>query len=90
MHTTTTTTGTGYDLRHGLTLQETAHGLTVCGHPHRQYKARHELKRHGARWNATRRQWEATTPHDCDTLRRWLTHQEPATAAQGVNVTSLL
>ena len=79
MHTTTTN-GEARPPQ-GLTLQETADGLAVIGHPHRTYKARHELKRHGARWNATRRQWEATTPHDCDTLRRWLTHQEPAAAA---------
>lgn len=70
MSTTTTTTTAA----HGLSLRplQDGHGLAVVGHPHTTYKHRRELREHGARWNATRRQWEATTPHDCDTLRRWI------------------
>ena len=77
MHTTTT--GEARPPQ-GLSLRETADGLAVIGHPHRTYKARHELRQHGARWNRERRQWEATTPADCDTLRRWLNCPEPTAA----------
>ena len=80
---TTTTTTPAPQAPHGLTLSplHDGDGLAVIGHPHTTYKHRHDLKQHGARWNATRRQWEARTPHDCDTLRRWLTPQT-ATATQ--------
>jgi len=79
MSTTTTTPTATRPPRLSLRPLQDGHGLAVVGHPHTTYKHRQELRANGAQWNRTRRQWEATTPRDCDTLRQWIGRQANAT-----------
>lgn len=55
----------------GLELVELADGLAVIGNSHTTYKHRKAIKAHGCTWNKQAARWEAHTPEDCDTLRRW-------------------
>lgn len=55
----------------GLELVELADGLAVIGNSHTTYKHRRDIKAHGCTWNKQAARWEAHTPEDCDTLRRW-------------------
>lgn len=57
----------------GLTLEEIPGGVAVVGDSRATYKARRDIKAHGARWNKTAQRWEATTPEAVESLRQWLT-----------------
>lgn len=62
----------------GLTLEEIPGGVAVVGDSRATYKARCDIKAHGARWNKAAQRWEATDPEAVESLRQWLT---PAPAA---------
>lgn len=57
----------------GLTLEEIPGGVAIVGDSRATYKARRDIKAHGARWNKTAQRWEATTPEAVESLRQWLT-----------------
>lgn len=57
----------------GLTLEEIPGGVAVVGDSRATYKARREIKAHGARWNKSAQRWEATDPAPVESLRQWLT-----------------
>lgn len=57
----------------GLTLEEIPGGVAVVGDSRATYKARRDIKAHGARWNKAAQRWEATDPEAVESLRKWLT-----------------
>lgn len=57
----------------GLTLEEIPGGVAVVGDSRATYKARREIKAHGARWNKAAQRWEATDPEAVESLCQWLT-----------------
>ena len=57
----------------GLTLEEIPGGVAVVGDSRATYKARRDIKAHGARWNKAAQRWEATDPEAVEGLRQWLT-----------------
>lgn len=57
----------------GLTLEEIPGGVAVVGDSRATYKARRDIKAHGARWNKAAQRWEATDPEAVESLRQWLT-----------------
>lgn len=57
----------------GLTLEEIPGGVAVVGDSRATYKARRDIKAHGARWNKAAQRWEATSPEAVESLRQWLT-----------------
>lgn len=57
----------------GLTLEEIPGGVAVVGDSRATYKARREIKAHGARWNKAAQRWEATDAEAVESLRQWLT-----------------
>ena len=57
----------------GLTLEEIPGGVAVVGDSRATYKARRDIKAHGARWNKAAQRWEATDPAPVESLRQWLT-----------------
>lgn len=57
----------------GLTLEEITGGVAVVGDSRATYKARRDIKAHGARWNKAAQRWEATDPEAVESLRQWLT-----------------
>ncbi len=57
----------------GLTLEEIPGGVAVVGDSRATYKARRDIKGHGARWNKAAQRWEATDPEAVESLRQWLT-----------------
>lgn len=57
----------------GLTLEEIPGGVAVVGDSRTTYKARRDIKAHGARWNKAAQRWEATDPEAVESLRQWLT-----------------
>lgn len=57
----------------GLTLAEIPGGVAVVGDSRATYKARRDIKAHGARWNKAAQRWEATDPEAVESLRQWLT-----------------
>lgn len=65
-------------------------GVAVVGDSRTTYKARREIKAHGARWNKAAQRWEATDPEAVESLRQWLAPvadatptEEPAPVAYG-------
>lgn len=56
----------------GLTLEEIPGGVAVVGDSRATYKARRDIKAHGARWNKAAQRWEATDPEAVESLRQWL------------------
>ena len=65
----------------GLTLEEIPGGVAVVGDSRATYKARRDIKAHGARWNKAAQRWEATDPEAVESLRQWLAAAESAPVA---------
>lgn len=55
----------------GLQLVETAEGVAVVGDSRTTYRNRKAIKAHGARWNKTAQQWQASEPEAVARLREW-------------------
>lgn len=55
----------------GLQLVETAEGVAVVGDSRTTYRNRKQIKAHGATWNKTAQQWQATEPEAVARLREW-------------------
>lgn len=55
----------------GLELVETAEGVAVVGDSRTTYRNRKEIKAHGATWNKTAQQWQASEPEAVARLREW-------------------
>ena len=55
----------------GLQLVEIAEGVAVVGDSRTTYRNRKAIKAHGARWNKTSQQWQATDTESVQTLREW-------------------
>lgn len=68
----------------GLQLITTGAGVAIVGDSRTTYRNRAIIKAHGARWNKTAQQWQATDPETVAALRAWFAvdhDAEPATAA---------
>ena len=55
----------------GLQLVETAEGVAVIGDSRTTYRNRKQIKAHGATWNKTAKQWQASEPEAVERLREW-------------------
>lgn len=55
----------------GLQLVETAEGVAVVGDSRTTYRNRKAIKAHGATWNKTAQQWQATDAEAVARLREW-------------------
>lgn len=55
----------------GLQLVETAEGVAVLGDSRTTYRNRKAIKAHGATWNKTAQQWQASEPEAVARLREW-------------------
>ena len=55
----------------GLELVETAEGVAVIGDSRTTYRNRKAIKAHGATWNKTAQQWQASEPEAVARLRKW-------------------
>ena len=55
----------------GLELVETAEGVAVVGDSRTTYRNRKQIKAHGARWNKTAQQWQASDAEAVARLREW-------------------
>lgn len=55
----------------GLQLVETAEGVAVVGDSRTTYRNRKAIKSHGATWNKTAQQWQASEPEAVARLREW-------------------
>lgn len=66
----------------GLTLEEIPGGVAVVGDSRATYKARRDIKAHGARWNKAAQRWEATDPEAVESLRQWLAPVADATPTE--------
>ena len=55
----------------GLELVETAEGVAVIGDSRTTYRNRKAIKAHGAIWNKTAQQWQASEPEAVARLRKW-------------------
>lgn len=55
----------------GLQLVETAEGVAVIGDSRTTYRNRKAIKAHGAIWNKTAQQWQASEPEAVARLREW-------------------
>lgn len=55
----------------GLQLVETAEGVAVVGDSRTTYRNRKAIKAHGATWNKTAQQWQASEPEAVARLREW-------------------
>ena len=55
----------------GLQLVETAEGVAVVGDSRTTYRNRRAIKAHGATWNKTAQQWQASEPEAVARLREW-------------------
>lgn len=55
----------------GLELVETAEGVAVVGDSRTTYRNRKAIKAHGATWNKTAQQWQASEPEAVARLREW-------------------
>lgn len=73
----------------GLQLVEIAEGVAVVGDNRTTYRNRKQIKAHGARWNKTVQQWQASEPEAVARLREWFgvadtpTAEEADTANEG-------
>ena len=61
----------------GLELVETAEGVAVVGDSRTTYRNRKQIKAHGATWNKTAQQWQASEPEAVARLREWFGYQLP-------------
>lgn len=55
----------------GLQLVDTAEGVAVIGDSRTTYRNRKQIKAHGATWNKTAKQWQASEPEAVARLREW-------------------
>lgn len=66
----------------GLELVETAEGVAVVGDSRTTYRNRKAIKAHGARWNKTAQQWQASEPEAVARLRQWFGVSDTPTAEE--------
>lgn len=66
----------------GLELVEIAEGVAVVGDSRTTYRNRKAIKAHGARWNKTAQQWQATDTEAVQTLREWFGVVDAPTAEE--------
>ena len=66
----------------GLELVEIAEGVAVVGDSRTTYRNRKAIKAHGARWNKTAQQWQATDTEAVQTLREWFGVNDTPTAEE--------
>lgn len=66
----------------GLELVEIAEGVAVVGDSRTTYRNRKAIKAHGARWNKTAQQWQATDTEAVQTLREWFGVVDSPTAEE--------
>lgn len=55
----------------GLELVENAEGVAVVGDSRTTYRNRKQIKAHGAKWNKTAQQWQASDAEAVARLREW-------------------
>ena len=70
----------------GLQLVETAEGVAVVGDSRTTYRNRKQIKVHGATWNKTAQQWQATEPEAVARLREWFGVSDTPTAEESGTV----
>lgn len=66
----------------GLQLMEIAEGVAVVGDSRTTYRNRKAIKAHGARWNKTAQQWQATDTEAVQRLREWFGVVDDAPTAE--------
>lgn len=66
-----------------LQLVETAEGVAVVGDSRTTYRNRKAIKAHGATWNKTAQQWQASEPEAVARLREWFGVSATPTAEEG-------
>ena len=67
----------------GLQLVETAEGVAVVGDSRTTYRNRKQIKAHGAKWNKTAQQWQASDAEAVARLREWFGVSDTPTAQGG-------
>lgn len=67
----------------GLQLVETAEGVAVIGDSRTTYRNRKAIKAHGATWNKTAQQWQASESEAVARLREWFGVSTTPTAEEG-------
>nr|DAN13040.1 MAG TPA: Large polyvalent protein associated domain 29 [Caudoviricetes sp.] len=67
----------------GLQLVETAEGVAVVGDSRTTYRNRKQIKAHGAKWNKTAQQWQASDAEAVARLREWFGVSDTPTAEEG-------
>lgn len=67
----------------GLQLVETAEGVAVVGDSRTTYRNRTQIKAHGATWNKTAQQWQASAPEAVARLREWFGVNNTPTTEEG-------
>lgn len=65
----------------GLELVEVPGGVAVVGDGRVTFRNRKQIKAHGATWNKTAQQWQATDPEAVARLREWFGMSEPEAEA---------
>ena len=66
----------------GLELVEIAEGVAVVGDSRTTYRNRKQIKAHGAIWNKTAQQWQASEPEAVARLREWFGVADTQTAEE--------
>ena len=66
----------------GLQLVATAEGVAVLGDSRTTYRNRKAIKAHGATWNKTAQQWQASEPEAVACLREWYGVADTPTAEE--------
>lgn len=67
----------------GLQMVETAEGVAVVGDSRTTYRNRKQIKAHGAKWNKTAKQWQASDAEAVARLREWFGVSDTPTAEEG-------
>ena len=67
----------------GLQLVATAEGVAVLGDSRTTYRNRKAIKAHGATWNMTAQQWQASEPEAVARLREWFGVSATPTTEEG-------
>lgn len=71
----------------GLQLVATAEGVAVIGDSRTTYRNRKAIKAHGATWNKTAQQWQASESEAVARLREWFGVSTTPTAEEGDTAT---
>lgn len=66
----------------GLELVSIAEGVAVVGDSRTTYRNRKAIKAHGAKWNKTAQQWQASEPEAVARLREWFGVADTPTAEE--------